>query len=299
MAIPSKGALTKAFNRMFKPMTVSPSTSMPIDLNPVRKIKLTRFKRSLFDLTRSIHGDDMTIKDNKGSYFTMVPADAVIEALGWWNPVHGGRVRPFAQHLLEGLPTPVPGRSFRWKIAGLMYFTPHVIGRSKSKARTSSVGLSLLKHWKDRHPAFGKFFDCYYSKKVEREIILDCVDLAIGNLPTRFRAKIEANKIASAKEITTQTLAKQARQYQPIPNIYGTGVVDQRNLGQMMQQAGISGQQAGIALAQQFKLDQMQQHQIQAMKDSKLAAYHNQLGLASSLLGATKDALSSQKLYNK
>ena len=74
--------------------------------------KLTRFQQSMSDLIREVHGDSK--EDFKG-YFDAVSIETVIEKMGWFNPVHGGRPKPFAMHLLNGLPSPVPGKSFRWK----------------------------------------------------------------------------------------------------------------------------------------------------------------------------------------
>jgi hypothetical protein len=164
--------------------------SWPVDADyGKKKLKLSKFeeaKKKLRRPSKPLQGIDW--------YFEHVSCEDVIQTLGWWNPTHGGRPKMFVQKLLDGIPSACPGKGMHWKGLGLMYFTPPVVGRSRSKNRTSVAGLALLKHWAENFPGFKRFFDAYYDPKCETEITLDCIDLALGVFPTRFQKVTDANK---------------------------------------------------------------------------------------------------------
>jgi hypothetical protein len=184
---------------------IQPSTALPtagavewpIDAPPKKNRPLTKFQQCRRDLSAHLGLPRVGVD----WYFENVGIEQVIEKLGWWNPLWSGRPRPFAQKLLDGIPSPCPGSGQVWKMAGLMYFTPPVVGRLKSRNRTSVAGLALLKHWADRSEAFAKFLAPYYSAQAEAQITLDCIDLALGTLPTRFRREQEANRDRVAKKL--------------------------------------------------------------------------------------------------
>ena len=174
-----------------------------------------KLKRSKFETARRslVHDYD---KPRLGIdwYYQPIEIGDVIAKLGWWNPLHGGRPKMFVQKLLDGIPSPCPGKGFDWKGVGLMYFTPCVVGRARSKNRTSVAGLALLKHWSACHPKFRPFFDAYYSSEAEVRITLDCVDFALNVMPSRFKAVIENNKemLKEKNEKNLQDLAQRQRQ---------------------------------------------------------------------------------------
>lgn len=180
-----------------------PGTQWPIDATPNPYATKKYFKLSKFEEAKKNLRSKASLGARQGIdwYYEHQTCEDVIAALGWWNPTFGGRPKRFAQILLDGIPSPVAGKGMHWKGIGLMYFTPPVVGRSRSKNRTSVAGLALLKHWASQYPGFRKFFDAYYDPKCETEITLDCIDLALGSFPSRFKQIVDSNvgRIEKAK----------------------------------------------------------------------------------------------------
>lgn len=177
------------------------------------KHKLSRFEQAKRDLS---NGREHEIGDRMKAayYYTSVPVEMVIDKLGWWNPVACGRPKEFAFKLLLGLPSPASFRSFKWKMCGLTYFLPPVVGRAKSKSRTTVAGIALLKHWSKEFPKFRKFFDAFYNPNAEREITLDCIDFTLGHIPGHFQRTIEANIRKEEERKRKETLALMAMEEQ-------------------------------------------------------------------------------------
>jgi hypothetical protein len=182
-------------------VTVAANGQLPLVAMDKKKQWQTRFALAVFSLQQQTVMHTRKGKDYSHVewYYTPLPADTVIAALGWWNPLREGRPRMLGKALLDGLPSPTPGKMNSWKTTGLMYFTPPIVGRRSSRNRTSPSGLALLRHWTKTFPAFQKHFDAYWSENAEKEITLDCIDLSLGTIPTRFRKQNEANDRLRAK----------------------------------------------------------------------------------------------------
>lgn len=217
-------------------------------------------------------------------FYEPVAIDEVIEKLGWWTPIHGGRPTEYAQKLLEGIPSPVSGRGMNWKSAGLMYFTPPIVGRSKSRNRTSMPGLALLKHWAATKPKFRPFFEAYYSKDAETRITLDCIDLALGILPKSFRETLVRNEAEERRKAA----ATRAATYQAVQQ-YNPGSLSQiGNPSNQLNQLQQSQQNQYHQLAIQAEYQAHVQRLLQGQQQSLLAPPKPNSGLLGSLLGPPK-----------
>ena len=171
--------------------------------------KQSRFEQSRQALVRG-NGDIEHTMTSPAWYYVNVSVGDAIDKLGWWKPLLHGRPKQFVQMLLNAIPSPCAGKGYKWKSCGLMYFTPPVIGRARSRNRTSATGLALLKHWADKNPAFRPFLDAYHSKKAEEEITLDCVDLALDTLPRRFKEILVLNEKVALQKMQ-DVIGQQAR----------------------------------------------------------------------------------------
>ena len=172
----------------------TPANSLwPVDADSTYLGKKKRFKLSKFEEVKRKLRRKSEPQQGIDWYYEHHTCEEVIEVLGWWNPIYGGRPKKFVQMLLDGIPSPVAGKGMHWKGLGLMYFTPPVVGRSRSKNRTSVAGLALLKHWASQYPGFKKFLDAYHDPKMETQITLDCIDLALGTFPARFKKITDDN----------------------------------------------------------------------------------------------------------
>jgi hypothetical protein len=171
--------------------------------------KQSRFEQSRQALVRG-NGDIEHTMTSPAWYYVNVSVGDAIDKLGWWKPLLHGRPKQFTQMLLNAIPSPCAGKGYKWKSCGLMYFTPPIIGRARSRNRTSATGLALLKHWADKNPAFRPFLDAYHSKKAEEEITLDCVDLALDTLPRRFKEILVLNEKVALQRMQ-DVIGQQAR----------------------------------------------------------------------------------------
>lgn len=231
------------------PMTANVFSDMrlsDIATKSYRKTKLTKFQLALKQIE---HEPKEHPHGSVEWYFDQTGGIEAIEAIGWWNPVHNGRPKPIAQMLLSGIPAPVGGRGLPLKLAGLMYFTPMICGRRRSRSRTSLAGLILLKHWSDRYQLFAPFFAAYHSKKAEKEITLECIDLAIGTLPPSFRRMHEQHglNVAAKKKKEQEVFAAYAQREQQARanSLYG-----QLQAGQGQSGLPTSGLLTGLTAAQ-------------------------------------------------
>jgi hypothetical protein len=219
-------------------------------LSPTKKGS-SRLERAKWDI-KKLPWDETGVS----AYYRSVPCDMALDKFGWLNPVMNGRPKDFAQMLLNGLPSPCPGKGYCWKELGLMYFTPPVVGRRRSWNRTSAAGLALLKHWNENFPKFRPFFAAYYDPKTENQILLDCVDFTLGRLPSWFEPILEKNKLHEEQAKAEQlTAAMQQSQYlNPLnQQMVGAGLGNQ--IGQMIgngQMIGMGGgfNQATIGMQQ-------------------------------------------------
>ena len=248
-------------------------------------------KQTAFEL--AMHSlQAQTINETEGYdhvewYYTPLPTDVVVEALGWWNPLREGKPRSLAKTLLDGLPSPVAGKMARWKMASLMYLTPPVVGRRASRNRTSTQGVALLKHWAKTFPAFEKFFDCYWSEGAEKEIAIDCIDMTLGTIPTRFKIQTLTNQRLRDKllqeKLKQEVLARQMMNAQAMSQgqyLNGLGSADYANQGlgagqsSQLSATALSMKQQAVASRRQMMEAQAQHHLSDAMKYQMMVEEH-------------------------
>jgi hypothetical protein len=158
----------------------------PMDVPYLEKTirRQSRFEKAMYELVKLSTLDK---DDEIQRFYIHRSPDDVIRLLGWWNPVMNDRPKPFALSMLGGIPAPLSGKVFRWKQVGLMYYTPSIYKQRASRGRTTAAGLALLKHWAESRPKFKPFFESYYRVKFEDQIVVDCVDFCLGQLPRRFK----------------------------------------------------------------------------------------------------------------
>lgn len=227
--------------------------SSPVAVNR-RKIKKTRLTEGLSALRALPDGADLV-----KNYFKPVRMETAIEALGNYNPLMGGRPKDTIMSLLLGVNSEVRGRGWQFKTAGLMYYTPCVLGQTRQCSRTTTAGLALLDHWAEKSPAFARFVDAFVSDKARKEILADCVDLTLGGLPAWMLARIEKHKVKVAAFQIAMEKERQAaleRQMQmdqlATTSLWGASQTNQTLTDYMlMQQKVMNAKQKAMMLNQQ------------------------------------------------
>lgn len=252
-------------NPINNPMLASPVAE------PKRK-RITRFEKSRWELMR----DNEVREDNTVSrFFFPCDSEQAIELLGWWNPMLGGKPKEPALILLHGIPSATHYQAWSWKKCGLMYFTPVVMNRKKTRARTSLAGLRLLRFWGTKHPRFQKYLDAFWTKAAEQAITLDCVDFNLGRLPQWFDGEKDMDahyrERAEQHKALQRKIAEEARQRAAIEFMaqqkynVGSQAQQQHYQDQINAMVGMqgSGRMAdGLALQQAMDLNAQRQRQM-------------------------------------
>lgn len=139
------------------------------------------------------------LQDERGIFlYYNVSAEEAIEALGKYNPMYSNRPKKLAKMLLEMAASSARG-GYGLVQTGLVYPIPMLIGVRASRHRATAAALGLLDYWAGKFPKFAPFVDAYVHKKGREEIIVDCVDMAMGNRPVSFRSYDERNKLYQLK----------------------------------------------------------------------------------------------------
>lgn len=126
------------------------------------------------------------IAEQKSNDFIFVPHDSVIDILGDYNPLYGGRPKKLAMSLLNGVGVMKMWNNYMLHVCGLVYAVPLLVGVRGPRCRTSFAGLSLLEHWCQKFPKFKPFYDAYVRPKYRKQISSDCMDLIMGIRPKSF-----------------------------------------------------------------------------------------------------------------
>ncbi len=140
--------------------------------------------------------------------------DNLIATMGHLRPIHAGRPIGWALRLLLCTPTDSSYRGGKeatseWA-AGLFYNVPFVPKRQKRRVRTSYPALQLLDHYAEKWPSFKPFVTAYVTEKARQQIMSECIDLAMGLTPVRFR-KLAKKKEEMLEKIAAEQAAARAK----------------------------------------------------------------------------------------
>lgn len=244
--------------------------------------------------------------DNIALYYNPVPVEEVLEKYGHWKPMHCRRPSEVIRTFLEGIPAPVQVMDVQWRNNGLMYLVPSsAMNPGRTRLRTSTGGLALLKHLAEANRKFRPFFEAYYSREAENHIALECVDLALGVLPTSFKRTIARNEeIAQRQREEVYRRAQDWQRQNPVtqPGIGpGMGLYQHNQLaGNPIQLTGPNSKEAYQAALMQKQMEEMNYRQQLLAKQKLYQDMQNSddytkglLGGPSGLLGTSRGRLGS------
>lgn len=171
-----------------------PILPLPMAVNP-RRLRVdpekTIFKKKVRQLNAS---------PTKYKYFYHTTAEALVQALGDYNPVYGGLLKKDVEKLvMAALGAIVLNPAHPYYRAGILYGEPYIASRRRVRFRATAAFLGVLDHWNEKYPSFRPFYECYVRDKQRERIYKDCALLTLNVLPERFQKMMALHKQALEK----------------------------------------------------------------------------------------------------